>query len=211
MFETLQAAAITALAVLPGALYVWSFERHVGLWGINLPDRLLRFVAVSSLFHILAAPITYYAWNEHIRGGAWKTGDRLSWSLYAALLAYAAVPIIGGQLVGRSAGENGWLARLVHGERRPPRAWDALFAAHPDGWLRARLKSGTWVAGAYAEDVGGYAAGYPEPQDLSLATVEADPDTGEFALDAAGHPIMSEGSVLLLRWEEIEYLEFIDA
>jgi hypothetical protein len=55
-----------------------------------------------------------------------------------------------------------------------------------------------------------YAAGYPEPQDLYLAaSVEVDPETGEFALDD-GRPQLGPGG-LLVRWEEVEYLEFIDS
>jgi hypothetical protein len=34
--ETFQAIAVTVLAVLPGALYTWSFEREVGNWGVGL-------------------------------------------------------------------------------------------------------------------------------------------------------------------------------
>ncbi len=65
-----------------------------------------------------------------------------------------------------------------------PRAWDYLFGARPDGWIWLRLKTGTWLAGAYAVKEDGwrsYAAGYPAPQDLFLVeAVEVDPDTGEF-------------------------------
>ena len=36
------------------------------------------------------------------------------------------------------------------------------------------------------------------------------PETGEFELDTNGDPVVGTGG-LLLRWSEIEYLEFIDA
>jgi hypothetical protein len=75
------------------------------------------------------------------------------------------------------------------------------------------MKSGVWLAGAYANANGrrSYAAGYPEPQDLYLAAaVEVDPDIGEFVLDDDGNVALLEGGVLV-RWEEVEYLEFIDA
>jgi hypothetical protein len=55
-----------------------------------------------------------------------------------------------------------------------------------------------------------YAAGYPEPQDLFLAAAVAlDPVSGEFLLDD-GSVAVGEGG-LPIRWEEVEYLEFIDA
>jgi hypothetical protein len=69
------------------------------------------------------------------------------------------------------------------------------------------------LAGAYA-DVGSrrsYAAGYPEPQDLYLAAaIEVHPETGQFLLADDGEPRAGRGG-LLVRWEEVEYLEFIDA
>jgi Family of unknown function (DUF6338) len=100
-----------------------------------------------------------------------------------------------------------WRTRLA--ESRPPRAWDAFFARRPDGWLRLRLKSGTWIGGAYTG--GSYAAGYPHaPQDLYLAAVaEVDPESGQFEFDETGRVLLRESGVLI-RWEEIEYLEFVD-
>ena len=51
MPDTFQAIAVLAVALLPGALHVWAFERQAGRWGIGLSDRLLRFVGGSVLFH----------------------------------------------------------------------------------------------------------------------------------------------------------------
>lgn len=42
------------------------------------------------------------------------------------------------------------------------------------------------------------------------ASVAVDPRTGEFELGAHDQP-QEDGGGLLLRWEEVEYLEFIDA
>jgi hypothetical protein len=75
------------------------------------------------------------------------------------------------------------------------------------------MKSGVWLGGAYADANGrrSYAAGYPEAQDLFLAAaVELDPETGEFVVAADGKVTLLEGGILL-RWEEVEHLEFIDA
>jgi hypothetical protein len=55
-----------------------------------------------------------------------------------------------------------------------------------------------------------YAAGYPEDQDLYLVeAVEVDPENGEFMLE--GGELVSRGSAILVRWNEVEYLDFIDA
>lgn len=146
MPSTFQAVLVIVVALLPGALYVWAFERQAGRYGIALSDRVLRFVVGS-----------------------------------AVLLAVFASPLY-------------------------------LFQYHVDGWIRCRLKSGTWLGGAYsANGKRSYAAGYPHPQDHYLAaSVDVDPETGEFGLDDDGRPPLGSGG-LLVRWEEVEYLEFIDS
>jgi len=41
MISTFQALAVAAIALLPGAMYVWGFEATVGgRWGIQLADRI---------------------------------------------------------------------------------------------------------------------------------------------------------------------------
>lgn len=102
--------------------------------------------------------------------------------------------------------------RAFTGSDPAPRAWDYLFQGHPDGWIRCRLKSGVWIGGAFADRNGrrSYVAGYPEPADLYLAQrADVDPVSGDFVF-VAGEPSLRE-SGLLVRWEEVEYLEFIDA
>lgn len=69
MPDTFQCLAVLALAFLPGALYVWAFERQAGAWGIKLSDRLFRFVGFSALAHALLAPLTYRLWDEFVRSG----------------------------------------------------------------------------------------------------------------------------------------------
>jgi hypothetical protein len=100
-----------------------------------------------------------------------------------------------------------WLQRLTR--TRPPRAWDYFFAKRPDGWIRIKLRDGPWIGGIYAE--GSYASGYPhEPQDILLATVaRVDPESGEFVRDRDGN-VPTRDSGILIRWDEISYLEFID-
>ncbi|MDE0120418.1 MAG: DUF6338 family protein [bacterium] len=94
-----------------------------------------------------------------------------------------------------------------------PRAWDHLFQDRPAGGVRCKLKSGTWIGGIFGQIDGRrpYAAGYPESQDLYLrAILSLDPDSGEINTNADGNPeIMDSG--ILIRWEEIEYLEFTEA
>jgi hypothetical protein len=169
MPDTFQAVAVLVFALLPGALYVWAFERQAGRWGVGLSDRLLRFVGGSALFHAAAAPLTYWLWAD--RWDEIQRGEPVSWWLWPLVLAYVAIPAVGGTVVGRGVrSEKSWTTFFT-GPDPAPRAWDHLFGQKADGWVRLRMKSGVWIGGAYADANGrrSYAAGYPEPQDLFLA------------------------------------------
>jgi hypothetical protein len=211
MPQTFQAAVVVVIALLPGALYVWSFERQAGRYGIGLSDRVLRFVGGSAVFLAIFAIPLYWVFATY--GSAFARGEPLPTWLGLVPIAYVAVPTGIGTLIGLGR-RRGW--RLVDGLTGPdpaPRAWDYLFQYNVDGWIRCKLKSGTWLGGAYADANGrrSYAAGYPEPQDLYLAaSVAVDSETGEFELDEQGYPKLGTGG-LLVRWEEVEYLEFIES
>jgi Family of unknown function (DUF6338) len=210
MVDTFQAVIVVAIALVPGALYFWAFERQTGRWGIGLSDRVLRFVGLSALFHAAVAPVSYWFWAHQ-----WpklREGESVSLGLWGLAIAYAAVPLAGGTIIGFATHRGLPWARWFVGPHPAPRAWDYLFEHEPDGWVRMRLKSGVWIGGIYAEMYGKlpYCAGYPEPQDLLLtATVEVDPETGAPPVDEAGHVIPSPGS-LLVRWDEVEYLQFVE-
>jgi hypothetical protein len=210
--ETFQSLAVLAIALLPGALYVWAFERYAGAWGVRLTDRLLRFVGFSALLHAALVPVTYVLWNEFIRSGRVGSGHA-PLSLWLAPILYTGLPIVAGSVIGRGTRKGREWARFFTGPDPAPRAWDHVFASAPDGWIRLRLKSGTWLGGAFARRPDGarsYAAGYPEEQDLYLLeAVEVDPDTGRFMVDDAGVPV-SRGSSILVRWNEVEYLDFVE-
>lgn len=212
MPDTLEAIAALIVALLPGALYTWSFERLVGRWGIGLSDRSLRFIGISALFHAACAPLTYWLWGEFWQTGRVPDGEPVSLSLWAVPLLYVIVPVAIGTTVAFGHGRGAKWAKVFTGSDPAPRAWDYLFQGHPDGWVRCRMKTGVWIGGAFADSDGrrSYVAGYPESPDIYLArAVDIDPDTGEFTL-LDGKPSLRE-SGLLLRWDEVEYLEFIDA
>jgi uncharacterized membrane protein required for colicin V production len=73
--DTIQALAVFVIALLPGALYVWSFEQLVGAWGVRFTDRIFRFLGVTAIFHALAAPITYRLWVDFVLSGRLLSGD----------------------------------------------------------------------------------------------------------------------------------------
>lgn len=159
------------------------------------------------------APVSYWVWKSYLRSGTVARGETLPWALWLLVIAFVVLPLIAGTVVGLGTRAGWGWARFFTGPDPAPRGWDYFFTSRPDGWMRLKLKSGPWVGGAFAPTDSGlasYAAGYPEEQDLFLArTVEVDPDTGEFQL-SDGRPIMRDSS-LLIRWDEVEFLEFIDA
>ena len=213
MVDTFQALGVFLLALLPGALYVWAFEREAGGWGLGLTDRLLRFVGVSAVFHALAAPITYLAYKDLVVSGRLAHASNVPWWLWPVALGYVAVPAAAGTAVGNGVAAGKTWTRYVAGRAPAPRAWDHLFAREGlSGWVRLKLKSGDWIVGAYGRSGArdrSYAAGYPETQDLYLVdTAECDPSSGKFVLNQGGGPLL-RGVSVLIRWDEVMYLEFI--
>jgi hypothetical protein len=209
--ETFQGVLVALLAVLPGALYTWGFEREAGQWGIGFADRLLRFVGWSALLHTLLAPVTFQLWDHYVRSGRLGRGQLPFWSWFV-LMAYVAIPAVTGALVGRSARQRGRLSRLLAGPHPAPTAWEHLFGHDPYGMVRLRLTSGTYIAGLYGlidDSEESYASGFPhQPVDLWLARgVEVDADTGEFIADVDGSPIVLESGILV-RYDEVQFLEF---
>lgn len=215
MPSTLQALMVTVLAILPGALYIWAFERQAGRWGVGLADRVMRFVGTSAIFHAVFSLPEYWLYSNylhrptqpgHFRNLVWEGSSLPTW-LALVPLAYVGLPALFGSVVGRAT-RKGWKwARLITGPSPAPRAWDHLFAARPAGTVRLKLKSGGWVGGAF--DAESYAAGYPEtPQDLFLEMSYRMNSDGSFV--SAGDVFEEIGSGILIRWEEVEMLEFFE-
>lgn len=215
MVSSFEALAVAVLALIPGALYVWGFERQVGQWGVGLVDRLLRFVGVSVLLHAIVAPATYRLYREFVHSGRLTAADPLPIWAWIAVLAYAAAPLAAGTLVGSGVrGRRRWV-RWLAGASPAPRAWDHLFARRAlTGWVILKLKDGTWLAGAFAGSESGtltsYAAGYPDAADLYLAEAVEVSASGKLVVGATGLPRL-RGVGLLVRWDEVSYLEFVEA
>lgn len=224
MPETLEALGVFLLAVLPRALYVWSFERIVGRWGIGLSDRLLRFAAASTVFLAIFAWPLYHLRSEYLHhrvvGNEGKArfvnriadGDDLPWWLFTLPVLYVVLPMAVGAAVGLTVASRSprWrrVGRVLAGRDPAPRAWDYLFSLRPAAAMRMRLKDGRWLGGFYGED--SYAAGYPEePQDVYIeSTYAMNQEDGSFVTDDAGHPI-ELGSALLIRWDEVRFVEVL--
>ena len=203
---------MTLVAVLPGAVYSFAVERWTGSFGVSLSDRVIRFTAASAGFVAVFSGPAYLAYRELIMTGRAGSGD-VPWVVVQGIaLAYVLVPAGVGTLVGYGRLHNWKWASTVVGEAPEPRAWDYLWRPGRQGLVRARLISGTWLGGLYgtlSDGTRSYAAGYPEAQDLYLAQqFIVNPATGEWETDEDERPVPAGSTSLLLRWDQIEYIEF---
>ena len=199
---SLIAFAIVVVAVVPGSMYTWAYEREASAFGVTLADRTLRFIAISLLFHLALGWPEYALYRLALAGprfGAWQFAA--SW---AAILLVVALPgvlgtVLGGLYATRNSRE-GWAAvrrrlspererrllRLVLGRTPAPRAWDDLFSDRPTMYLRVQTTDGTPVAGLFADD--SYAGGFPHDTDLFLEDAWDLADDGSFG-KSLGYPV----------------------
>jgi len=212
--DTFEGVAITILAVLPGALFTWSFEREVGNWGAGLADRVYRFVGFSAMFHAALAWPEYLLWKRYLHiANAAGTGfhdvftSGGSIDPWAALVpvVYVGLPVFLGFLASRSVRAGGRLGRVLVGRNPAPRAWDDLFWRGPALVVRLKLMDGEWVGGLFGDR--SYASGYPEPQDPLLEEAYQIGDDGTFAQGDERQDFVSLGSSILISWSEVQFLE----
>lgn len=212
MISSFQAAATAILVVLPGALYLFSYERIVGTFGVTLADRAIRFLAASCVIQAMFSPLTYFVYSKLIRNGNLAAGTASPWLVAGVAAAYTAIPLILGSLVGTGSDRRWRVASLITGKAPDPRAWDFVWRRKKGAILRLRMKSGRWLGGIYGtvEGRSSYASGYPEPGDLFLSrAVQVDPSTGEFLRGVDGSYLFHVGNPgLLLRWEDVEYVDY---
>jgi hypothetical protein len=216
MPSTLEALAVALLAVVPGAMFIWGMERLTGAWGIKATDRILRFLGFSVFFQVLISPLTYYLWARYIHSGHIGRGEPLPYWLYQLAILYVLLPFLFGSLAGYAVvNDRPWAVSLFGYLARAPRAWDALFARAPVGYMRILLNIDppVWIAGAYITSATGRQSAssiYPEDEDLYLAVrIECDPATGAFQSGPDGAPIR-QNSGILIRREDVLYFEFIE-
>jgi hypothetical protein len=215
--DSFEALAVTILALLPGALFTWSFEREVGNWGAGLADRIYRFVGFSAMFHAALAYPEFAFWANYLHvpdadgegfHNVFTSGADLGWWVGLVPILYVGIPIVLGFLASRSARNDGWLARILVGRSPAPRAWDELFWRGPALAVRMKLKDGEWVGGLFGDN--SYASGYPEPQDLLLEETYEISDDGTFVPGSKPDDFAPLGSSILISWSEVQFLESFD-
>lgn len=213
MISTFQALGVALLALLPGASYTFAYERVVGGFGITLSDRLVRFLAASALFQALFSGPVLLLYRHYLISGRLGRGEVNAGWLELTALAYVLIPTAVGTFIGYGQNRKWRWVQLLVGDAPEPRAWDFLWRPGVQGVVRLKTKSGAWLAGLYgttAEGRRSYAAGYPEEGDLYLSLqLQVDVASGAFVRDTEGRPEPVEvSSGLLVRWAEVEYLEF---
>jgi hypothetical protein len=218
-FGTLEALTVAVLALLPGAVYTWVYERQVSTSRAGLADRLLRLLGASGAFLALALPGLYQLYRVFVVPGRLVTGDPLPGAVWLLPPAYLLLPAVAGLVVGRAAHARKPWVRLLTGPAPAPRAWDHLFSTPKlTGWVRLKLMDGTWLFGAWSSGDAAsgenrstpqrsYAAGYPEQQDLYLVDTASVGDDGAVELDGDARPVM-RGVGVLVRWDQVVYAEY---
>lgn len=229
MPSTFQALAVALLALLPGALYELAREQRGGRWGLRGADQIFRLLSFSVGFQVLIAPLTYWLYGHYVTSGHLAAGKAVSPLLWIGGVAYLVVPFFFGRFTAWASKRRDLQDRVdphasefLRGVRKAsakavslytdvapaPRAWDYLWS-RPElsGWVVLHLMNGEVLAGEWTYS---YAGGHPEPGDLYLANeVEVDSDGQLWAAPGSVLPIRTNRS-LLVRWEEIRYLYFID-
>jgi Family of unknown function (DUF6338) len=217
--DTFEALSVLVLALLPGAVFVYTLERQTGAWGVKAADRLLRFFVLSALLHVFAAPLSFLLWRRYVLQDYFTSTSNptFPWPLYAIAICYVLVPALLGTLCGHAVRTNQpWARRLFQQQMIAPRAFDYLFGRGSNGFVRILLKVDppTWVAGAFVtlnDHDQGFVGRYPENPDIWLPVrIACDADTGEFQTNTAGDVLVLPGG-LLVDGSSIAYLEFIES
>jgi hypothetical protein len=212
-----EALLVLLLAVLPGAMFTFGFERQAGAFGVTLADRVLRFVAVSAAF------TAAYAWPVYLARSALLSGDldapRFG-LLWGSGVLGLGIPLVCGTTIGGlyasrrtrdrwrrlrrrlSPAREARLLRAVLGPDPAPRAWDHLFSERPTAYLRVRTTAGGWLGGAFAEE--SYAGGFPQDGDLYLEEAWHVDEQGVFGQKALGYAVYVPAAT-------IAYIEIVAA
>ncbi|HEU0129947.1 MAG TPA: DUF6338 family protein [Mycobacteriales bacterium] len=195
-----RALLVLLVAVLPGSAYLWAFERHAGPYGVDLADRVLRFVAVSVAFDVLYAWPAYALYrvlfaDRPVRGGQLA-------AVWVATVVGLALPTLAGTLVGglyatrferhrwrrvRRVLTARWEARLLAfavGSRAKDRAWDHAFGLYRRAYVRVRTRDGEWLGGF----LGGRSHTGPFPHDTDLLIEQAWPVDADGTFASAPAP-----------------------
>ena len=201
-------AALTFVALVPGASAAAGFEWHSVRYGRRRKDWVLRLLLFSGLW--LAVGFWVWHWLAMNYWADFVALQPVPWYVNFIPTGFVVVPYALGWSMGWLTARSPRRVRWLLGGNRTPTAWDHLFEQRAIGLLRCRLRSGRWVGGLYIEHepVTSYAATDEDDRDLYLArTILLDQETAAPVL-RDGVPVETSGGILLQR-SDIESLEFI--
>lgn len=203
MPSSMIAVLVIGIAVLPGSMYTWAYERQASAFGVTFADRTLRFIAISLIFHVVLGWLEFVLYRWAFTGESFGVGQfAAAWGAAVLLMAIPAVvgTVLGGLYSTRNS-RQGWsrvrsrlsgkgekrLLRWALGKTPAPRAWDHLFSDRPTVYLRIRTVDGTWLAGQFADH--SYAGGYPHDTDILLEQAWEVTDDGGSLGQGLGYPL----------------------
>lgn len=201
--STIQQVVLLVLFVLPGISYQFVRERMRGPvpGERDLGQRVLRALTASivldAVYLIAAGPQLVHLIRP--AGRPWfatataqpRQAAAVSLALFVVIPAAAA-----------------WGVGLIERRRHPsrfdsvPTAWDSAFRGRPTGFVRARLKTGTWVGGWYGKR--SRASAYPNPADLYLESAY------EMGSDGSFGPRVQATGGLYVSMNDVEVIEFVE-
>jgi Family of unknown function (DUF6338) len=95
---SLIALAIVTIAVIPGSMYTWAYEREASAFGVTLADRTLRFIAISLLFHLALGWPEYALYRVALAGPRFGVGQFAA--VWGAIVLVVALPAVMGTVLG---------------------------------------------------------------------------------------------------------------
>jgi Family of unknown function (DUF6338) len=217
MVGTFQALSILLLAILPGAVLVFSFERHAGAVAGDANERLVRFVigtvVVFPCTAILAAWTYSRVVHAPIEGSPGEFTNRLeeplgispAWTLLP--LVYVLVPWCLGWALGEGVV---WLRRRAVNNRTTSRvpgvaAWDIVFLAPGPKLIAAKLRGGPWIGGMFASNSFASPLASRRKELVLEAGVQIDQVSGQIERDETKTPILLPGAIVL-NYADVELL-----
>jgi len=206
--SSLQAVGLLILAIVPGAVLMFSYERHAGPLGSDSNDRTLRFLIGTALVFPFTATLAMWTFTHVIsvpvgdpptdhRNRLAEPSDISLWWTFVPL-AYVTVPWLLGWL-----GGSLWvvLRRLAVAGRTSSlapslAAWDVVFLDPGPKLISVKLRTGPWIGGVFG---GASFASAPaaRQRELVLEQRVAVDTSGQIQRDEEGVPIEHFGAIVV--------------
>lgn len=219
MLQTLQALAVLTLAVVPGAVGTFSYERHAGPLPGDISERTVRFLIGTALLFPLSALIAWPVWTHvlHVKttGGAGtvfrnrlETGEGVPILWTALPVVYVVAPWLAGLLAGRIR-----VAILKRSAKRAKawrtpvtlKAWDRVFLRPGPKLISVRLRDGHWVGGLFGPQ--SYASPLASSAKELLLEVSYEVDVeGKIVRDASGVPVEAGTASVMIQAADVDLM-----